>query len=99
VTPLTIEQEIDELKGLLDAQTQIIQEMGEHLALLRTVMLYTLLQASLDEVDQTEQGNPWLKLRKDFVATMNPHIRKLNALLGVKAEDQQQPAKIAVVTK
>jgi hypothetical protein len=93
------EQEISELRDTVGAQAMIIQEMGEHLALLRTVLLYTLMQASIDEVDQTEHGNPWLKLRKDFVATMNPHIRKLNAMLGVKAEDQQQPAKIAVVTK
>jgi hypothetical protein len=87
------------LKTLVDGQAVIIAEMAEHLAILRTGIVYMLMQAQADEVDQTEQGNPWLKLRKDFVALLNPHVRRLNTLLGIKAPDQQEPPKIAVVTK
>lgn len=88
-----------ELKTLIDGQAVIIAEMAEHLAILRTGIIYMMFQAQADEVDQTEQGNPWLKLRKDFVVLLNPHIKKLNALLGIKPPDQAEPAKLAVVTK
>lgn len=86
-----------ELAQIVAAQTVIIQEMSEHLALLRTISVYMLMQASADETDQTEAGNPWLKLKRDFVALMNPHIRRLNQLMGVTAPTVPDPPKIAVV--
>lgn len=88
--------ELAELRELVDAQTLILAEIGEHLAILRTVILYMLLQATADETDQTEEGNPWKKLLKDFKALLNPHIKKLNQLLGVKVEDAPAPKPLIV---
>ena len=93
------EKEIAMLKSLVDGQTVIISEIAEHLAILRTGILYMMMQAQVDEVDQTVEGNPWLKLRKDFVALLNPRIRRLNQMMGIDAPDQNEPPKITVVTK
>src|SRR6266404_7421009 len=87
------------LQGLVDDQAVIIKELADQMAILRTGVIYMMMQASADEVDQTFEGNPWLKMKRDFVRMMNPSIRRLNALLGIKEPDRPDPPKIAVVTK
>lgn len=84
-------------KELLDAHTVILGEMAEHLAILRTIILYMLLQASVDEVDQTIEGNPWKKLKQDYTALLNPHIKVLNKLMGVEVADAAPPKSVVVV--
>lgn len=88
-----------DLQTTVDAQAVIIKELADQLAILRTGVIYMMMQASADEVDQTFEGNPWLKMKRDFVRMMNPSIRRLNALLGIKEPDRPDPPKIAVVTK
>lgn len=93
------EPTLAELQGIVDAQMVIIKELADQMAVLRTGLIYTLMQASADEVDQTEEGNPWLKLKRDFIVLMNPRIRAINKLLGIDVPDRKDPPKIAVVTK
>jgi hypothetical protein len=92
-------QQIVELKTLVDGQAVIIKEMADQLAILRTGVIYMMMQASADEVDQTPEGNPWMKLKMGFTQMMNPSIRRLNKLLGVTEPDRPDPPKLAVVTK
>lgn len=94
--PQTIEEEIKKLEALVNGFTVILVEVNDHLAILRTIVRYMLLQATVDEVDQTEEGNPWKKLLKDYTALMNPHIKSLNAMLGIKVPDAAPPKSIVV---
>lgn len=86
----SLQAELEQLEKTVEAQIAIIKAHAEQTAVLRGVVWAMLNQASMDETDQTEAGNPWLAIKKKAAAMINPHIKRLNELLGVKAEAQPE---------